>query len=202
MKIVRRVDWIALALTLVPVVSACAGASPGPSQGPASGTEASPTGLSDAEAAELEAVFRARRAEALENVHPADVEFVAGMIGHHAQALTMSGYAPDAGGSASVQTLAARIINAQRDEIANMQRWLADRDLPVPQVAADGTVTPASGSESGGGMDHGEMDHGVAGRGDMDHGGMDHEGMPGMLSPEQQSTALQVVDHLVFCPRP
>jgi uncharacterized protein (DUF305 family) len=166
MKLPPRVEWIVLSLAL----SACAGTtsdappvSPEPSAGP--------------EAAELEALFRARRAEALEDVHPGDVEFVSGMIGHHAQALTMSGYAPGAGASPSVQTLAARIINAQRDEITNMQRWLADRDLPVPQVAEDGTVTPpamGAAGAGGAGMDHAAMGH-----------GMDHEGMPGMLSPEQ-----------------
>jgi uncharacterized protein (DUF305 family) len=105
------------------------------------------------------------------------------MIGHHAQALTMSGYAPGAGASPSVQTLAARIINAQRDEITNMQRWLEDRGLPVPAVAEDGTVTPPEGGGMGAmdapGMDQGGMDHAAMGH------GMDHEGMPGMLSPEQ-----------------
>jgi uncharacterized protein (DUF305 family) len=164
----NRITCIALPLAL----SACAGGS-GPS-----GPEPPPAGTTPAETAELEALFEERRAEALENVHPGDVEFVTGMIGHHAQALTMSGYAPEAGASPSIQTLAARIINAQRDEITNMQRWLSDRDLPVPQVAEDGTVTPTQGA--GGAMDHGGMGH--AG---MDHGAMGHEGMPGMLTPEQ-----------------
>jgi uncharacterized protein (DUF305 family) len=68
----------------------------------------------------------------------ADVDFVTGMISHHAQALIMSELAPTHGASQSVQTLAARIINAQRDEIALMQRWLADRGQPVPQVKIDG----------------------------------------------------------------
>ena len=38
------------------------------------------------------------------------------------------------GASASVLTLASRIINAQQDEIATMQRWLADRLQPVPDA--------------------------------------------------------------------
>src|SRR5438045_708860 len=59
--------------------------------------------------------------------NPADVQFVSGMIGHHAQALVMAGWVPSHGASASIQTLAARIINAQKDEIASMQNWLRDR---------------------------------------------------------------------------
>jgi len=63
---------------------------------------------------------------------PADVEFMSGMIAHHAQALVMAGWAQSHGAGPSVQTLAARIINGQQDEIATMQRWLKDRGQPVP----------------------------------------------------------------------
>ncbi len=52
--------------------------------------------------------------------HPyveADVHFMQGMIGHHAQAVVMAKWAPTHGASPSIQTLAARIINAQTDEI-------------------------------------------------------------------------------------
>ena len=66
--------------------------------------------------------------------NPADVNFMAGMIGHHAQALVMAGWAPSHGASASIQTLAARIINAQKDEIATLQNWLRDRGQPVPEA--------------------------------------------------------------------
>jgi uncharacterized protein (DUF305 family) len=66
----------------------------------------------------------------------ADVSFMSNMIGHHAQALVMAGWAPSHGASPSVQTLAARIINGQNDEIASMQRWLRDRGRPVPEPGA------------------------------------------------------------------
>jgi uncharacterized protein (DUF305 family) len=56
------------------------------------------------------------------------------MIGHHAQALVMAGWAPTHGAGASVRVLAERIINAQQDEIASMQRWLGDRGKPVPEA--------------------------------------------------------------------
>ena len=75
------------------------------------------------------------------------MDFVTGMIGHHAQALVMSGYAPHNGASSTIQTLAARIINAQKDEIANMQRWLRDRGRPVPEVGEDGAMPMVHGAD-------------------------------------------------------
>jgi uncharacterized protein (DUF305 family) len=154
-------------------VAGCASSGPAPASPAPSADEAT--------VSELEALFRERQAAALDEVHPADVAFVTGMIGHHAQALTMSGYAPEAGASPAVRTLAARIINAQRDEITNMQRWLRDRELPVPAVAEDGTVTfPQTAPAEAGGMDEGARHHGA-----MGHEGMDHGDMPGMLSPAQ-----------------
>jgi uncharacterized protein (DUF305 family) len=64
----------------------------------------------------------------------ADVHFMSMMIGHHAQAIVMARMAPTHGASAAVQRLAARIVNAQQDEIATMQRWLRDRGQPVPEA--------------------------------------------------------------------
>jgi uncharacterized protein (DUF305 family) len=63
----------------------------------------------------------------------ADVQFVTGMISHHAQALVMAAWAPTHGASKTMQTLCARITNAQKDEITIMQRWLKDRGQPVPE---------------------------------------------------------------------
>ena len=67
-----------------------------------------------------------------------DVEFMSGMIGHHAQALIMSSMAIENEANPAVTTLTKRIINAQKDEIGIMQRWLADRGQTVPQVIIDG----------------------------------------------------------------
>jgi uncharacterized protein (DUF305 family) len=63
----------------------------------------------------------------------ADVRFMSDMIGHHAQALVMAGWAPTHGASPPVRRLAERIINGQQDEISTMQRWLRDRGQPVPE---------------------------------------------------------------------
>jgi uncharacterized protein (DUF305 family) len=66
----------------------------------------------------------------------ADIKFMTDMIGHHAQALIMAGWAPTHGAGSSVRILSERIINAQQDEIATMRRWLRDRNQPVPDSAA------------------------------------------------------------------
>lgn len=77
-----------------------------------------------------------------------DVEFMSGMIGHHAQAIAMAKWAPTHGASASLQIMAARIINAQEDEIFTMQRWLKDNHLPVPDATTMGMKMQMDG------MDH------------------------------------------------
>ena len=64
----------------------------------------------------------------------ADVQFMAGMIGHHAQAVLIAGWAPSHAASAAVRALCERIVVGQRDEIALMQRWLEERHEPVPVV--------------------------------------------------------------------
>ena len=88
----------------------------------------------------------------------ADVQFMAGMIVHHAQAVLMAGWAPSHGASPAVHTLCERIVVSQNDEIAFMQRWLREHGEPVPPADPRGHVMP--------GMDHPLL-------------------MPGMLSSEQ-----------------
>src|SRR5436309_13771685 len=66
----------------------------------------------------------------------ADVEFMAGMIPHHAQAVIMGGWAPSHGARQDVAVLCERIVGAQRDEIAMMQGWLRDRSQEVPDATS------------------------------------------------------------------
>jgi uncharacterized protein (DUF305 family) len=98
---------------------------------------------------ELEALYRARVDSARFRFTDADVRFVTGMIAHHAQALAMAALAPVNEAGPAVRTLAARIINAQQDEIAVMQAWLADRGLPVPEVHRSGTSVMVHGPAHG-----------------------------------------------------
>jgi len=66
----------------------------------------------------------------------ADVEFMSGMIPHHAQAVIMAGWAPTHGARSDVAILCERIVVAQRDEIAMMREWLADRGQEVPDATS------------------------------------------------------------------
>jgi uncharacterized protein (DUF305 family) len=109
---------------------------------------------------EAAAIARARADSVRRPYTQADIDFMNGMIAHHSQAIVMAKWAPSHGASASLQTMCARIINAQRDEILIMQSWLRDRNQPVP---VPDTLT---------------------GMGMMMHGGH-HMMMPGMLSAEQ-----------------
>lgn len=69
------------------------------------------------------------------------------MIGHHSQAIVIARWAPTHGASSTIRTLAARIINAQQDEIATMQRWLRDRFQPVPDAKDLGMKMTMNGVE-------------------------------------------------------
>ncbi|HUL72022.1 MAG TPA: DUF305 domain-containing protein [Vicinamibacterales bacterium] len=92
----------------------------------------------------------------------ADVNFVSGMIPHHAQAVIMAGWAPSHGARDDVRLLCEKIVVAQRDEIEFMRNWLRDRGQPVP----DATST----------------------RHKMTMDGMEHDMlMPGMLTDEEMA---------------
>jgi uncharacterized protein (DUF305 family) len=108
---------------------------------------AAPTPKPPANAAELTALAKARADSARLPSTAADARFMTGMISHHAQAIVMAGWAPSHGASPSIQRLCARIINAQRDEIATMQRWLGDRGLPVPEPTAGPMKMSTNGVE-------------------------------------------------------
>ncbi|MSR35335.1 MAG: DUF305 domain-containing protein [Gemmatimonadetes bacterium] len=111
-------------------------------------------------AARLEALYRARADSALLRFTQADVEFMTGMIGHHAQALEMAGLAPSRDASPTLRTLAARIKSAQQDEIDRMRGWLSARGIPAPEVMT---------------MNGHVMTHGAG------------HSMPGMLTAEQMA---------------
>ena len=62
----------------------------------------------------------------------ADVAFISGMIGHHAQAVVMAGWASSHGVNSSLAILCRRIVVAQTAEIELMQEWLKARAEKVP----------------------------------------------------------------------
>lgn len=151
-----RAQSLTAAVVCVVVLAACASAR---SSGPAFQT------------GDAGAVARARADSLRYPYTQADIDFMSGMIHHHAQAITMSRWAPSHGAVASVQRLTARIINAQTDEIKLMQMWLKDRNQTIPTVDSTGAVT---------------MGHSMAG---MNMPGMKMDAapmmMPGMLSDAQ-----------------
>ncbi|MGA9511155.1 MAG: DUF305 domain-containing protein [Candidatus Sulfotelmatobacter sp.] len=61
----------------------------------------------------------------------ADVDFMQGMIQHHAQAVEMTAMIPSHTQNEDLRSLGARISSSQSDEIKFMKRWLAARGEPV-----------------------------------------------------------------------
>jgi uncharacterized protein (DUF305 family) len=97
----------------------------------------------------------------------ADVQFMQGMIVHHAQAVEMTALIESHTENQEVRSLGARISRSQSDEIKFMKRWLASRGQPVAGAMQ--------------GAHHMKM---------PDHEKMSHEAMalmPGMLTPEQMA---------------
>jgi uncharacterized protein (DUF305 family) len=90
----------------------------------------------------------------------ADVDFMSGMIPHHAQAVLIAGWAESHGARPEVRVLCERMVVAQRDEIELMRNWLRDRAQPVPNANATHHRMKMNGVE-----------HDML--------------MPGMLSPEE-----------------
>lgn len=104
----------------------------------------------------------------------ADVDFVQGMIYHHAQAVIMSDWAATHGARADVATLCKRIALSQRDEITMMQHWLQARhlDAPDPLGMLPGHKPATNDTGSMAGMNMPGMD-------------MSAHMMPGMLTPDE-----------------
>jgi uncharacterized protein (DUF305 family) len=90
----------------------------------------------------------------------ADVDFMSGMIPHHAQAVLIAGWAASHGAGPEVRVLCERMVVGQRDEIEFMRNWLRDRGQPVPDANATHHRMKMNGVE-----------HDML--------------MPGMLTPEQ-----------------
>ncbi|HTE46458.1 MAG TPA: DUF305 domain-containing protein [Gemmatimonadaceae bacterium] len=150
-RVRERIDRT-LAVIVAAFVFACGGA-------PSRQQETAPQPVTRAQS-DFAAIAKARADSTRLPYTAADVHFMSGMIGHHAQAILISKWAPSHGAGESVLALTARIINAQQDEIALMQRWLRDRNQPVPE-AKTGPMT-------------------------MNMNGMEHEMlMPGMLTDDQ-----------------
>ena len=130
------VRWIAVPLLVGLALAACST--------PQQAVETAPQPSSRTES-EQAAIVQAKRDSVNRPYTQADVNFMTGMVAHHAQAIVMAGWAPTHGASPEIQTLCARIINAQKDEIRTMQAWLRDRQLPVPEANPAGMTMTMNG---------------------------------------------------------
>jgi uncharacterized protein (DUF305 family) len=98
----------------------------------------------------------------------ADVDFMQGMIMHHAQAVEMTALIASHTENKDLQSLGARISSSQSSEIKFMRQWLAVRGESASMVKP---ATP--------------LTHATAGMAGMDMSYETMPLMPGMLTPEQ-----------------
>jgi uncharacterized protein (DUF305 family) len=66
----------------------------------------------------------------------ADIKFMQGMIGHHAQAVEMVALVPSRTASDDLRKLALRIDVSQKDEMNMMREWLQARGQQIPDPRA------------------------------------------------------------------
>jgi uncharacterized protein (DUF305 family) len=95
----------------------------------------------------------------------ADIQFMQGMIHHHAQALDMTELIGARTSDPDMKKLGLRIHVSQADEIGMMQRWLRARGQEAPDPRAHHDMAGMEGMQ---GMDHAVM-------------------MPGMLTKEEMA---------------
>src|SRR3954463_693098 len=76
-----------------------------------------------------------------------DIEFMSGMIHHHAQAVKMARWCPDHGANKSLAIFCRRIDMAQTSEIGLMQTWLKDRNQTVTEPNPRGMIMMMGGME-------------------------------------------------------
>jgi len=81
------------------------------------------------------------RAE-LPPVAPADVQFMQGMIMHHAQAVEMTALIESHTQNKELRSLGSRISRSQSDEIDFMKRWLTARGQPTEHTMSHGHHMP------------------------------------------------------------
>ena len=103
------------------------------------GTARGQTVVSPAEQARLDSIRRPYT--------QADIDFMSGMISHHAQAVEMANWAPSHGASPSIQVYCGRVAMAQTAEIGLMQKWLRDRHQPVPEADPKGMTMVMNGQK-------------------------------------------------------
>ena len=104
----------------------------------------------------------------------ADVEFMQGMIMHHAQAVEMTALMESHTENKDLRRLGARISSSQSDEIKFMKRWLGFRGEPIEMpMRSNGAMSDMPG---------------MPGMKSLDMSGDAMRLMPGMLTPKQMES--------------
>jgi|KBSMisStandDraft_5_1062788.scaffolds.fasta_scaffold47727_2 uncharacterized protein (DUF305 family) len=106
---------------------------------------------------------------------PKDVQFMQGMIMHHAQAIEMTDLIESHTENKDIRLLGARISHSQSDEIKFMKRWLTTRgeEVSLPMSDMPGMDTAMDMSKDG-------ASHSML--------------MPGMLTPKQMDALKKAKD--------
>jgi uncharacterized protein (DUF305 family) len=99
---------------------------------------------------------------------PADVQFMQGMIMHHAQAVEMTALIDSHTQNKDLRLLGARISHSQSEEIKFMKRWLAVRGEPTSQAMPEMAGMTMSRDSTGMAANMSKL-------------------MPGMLTPKQMA---------------
>ena len=99
----------------------------------------------------------------------ADVRFMQGMIGHHAQALEMTALVPSRTPREDLQLLANRLEISQADEIQMMREWLTARGAQLldPHAHHPQAGQAGQGGEGGEGRDGANLMPGMLTAGEM-----------------------------------
>ena len=100
---------------------------------------------------------------------PADVQFMQGMIMHHAQAVEMTALIESHTTTKDLSSLGARISRSQSDEIGFMKRWLEARGEPISMAMPDMPGMDMPGMDMSSHSSHSML-------------------MPGMLTPKQMES--------------
>ena len=116
----------------------CRTATVAPRAAPASGAQAAAPIVQPGAPGEPSRLIAVDTASDLSRVQytGADIKFMQGMIGHHAQAVDMVALVPSRTSLDDIRRLALRIDVSQQDEMKMMQGWLKDRGQQIPDARA------------------------------------------------------------------
>jgi uncharacterized protein (DUF305 family) len=132
----QRARWAVIAVAVASLLAACGG-----SDEPDERERGEPNIVQAGAPGEPSRKLSKEEAEELEETPhtKADVDFMRGMIHHHAQALLMTSLVRKRSGSEDIPLLARRTEISQQAEIETMERWLRDRGEKPPDAKSHRT---------------------------------------------------------------